>query len=586
MNIRRILHYYLPPIKKHWVVFVSIFVLYGGGVILSDILRPFIYKNLIDTITLHTASPENAAHRLFFLIAILGGMIALYNVFYRVSDFLMTDFQSKALKETADMTFQKIHRHSYGFFTNNFAGAIVAKAKRFVRAFENLHDETVYSLFFNALRIGGIFIALLLIAPLLIALIFLVWCFLYVGVTTFFIRRKISRDLALANADSAVTASFADTITNAITVKMFSAFWNEMKKFMGITEDEMRKRNAAWYFQNWMFLAQATLIGLLEFFSMFVAVKLWISGTITAGTVVLVQVYVASIFGYLWHLGQSFTKIVQSFTDAQEMVDIFEKELDVADPRKPEICRMTKGHIIFDAISFSYEGGTPIFENFSLDIAHGAKVGIVGRSGVGKSTITKLLLRFADVQSGAITIDGQNIRAVAQDDLRSRIAYVPQDPIMFHRTLRENILYGNPTATTQQVVDAARKAHAHEFITNLPHGYDTLVGERGIKLSGGERQRIAIARAILKNAPVLILDEATSSLDSESEQHIKEALDVLMRERTTIVIAHRLSTIQKMDRIVVFENGTIAESGTHAQLLARKGPYYAFWQHQTNGFIE
>src|SRR3990167_383268 len=506
MSIHRILRYYFPPIKKHKVAFVFIFLLYGAGVILSDVLRPFIYKHLIDVVTADATISEDLARQLFFLIALLGGIIVLYNIFYRTSDYVMTYFQGRALKEIADTAFEKIHRHSYAFFTNTFAGALVAKAKRFVRAFENLHDETVYSLFFNAVRLIGISAALLFTAPT-IALIFILWCFLYVGTTTLFIRKKIPLDLAMANADSAVTASLADTITNALTVKMFSAFGKEMGVFAGVTDDEMRKRNRAWYFQNFMYLVQAALIGSLEFAGMAVAVKLWAIGTITAGTVVLIQIYILAVFGHLWHLGQSLTKITQSLTDAKEMVDIFEKELDVADPEKPEVCHMTNGHIVFDAVSFAYNGGTPVFKNFSLDVAPGEKIGIVGRSGVGKSTITKLLLRFSDIQRGSITIDNQDIRAITQDDLRSTISYVPQDPILFHRTLRENILYGNPHATEKDMIDASRKAHAHAFISRLPHGYDTLVGERGIKLSGGERQRIAIARAILKDSPILMLDE-------------------------------------------------------------------------------
>ena len=210
----------------------------------------------------------------------------------------------------------------------------------------------------------------------------------------------------------------------------------------------------------------------------------------------------------------------------------------------------------------------------------------MGSSGAGKTTITKLLLRFADVTGGAIKIDGQDIRAIKQDDLRASIAYVPQDPILFHRSLSENIAYGKPTATQKEIEEAAKLAHADDFITNLHHGYDTLVGERGVKLSGGERQRVAIARAILKNAPILILDEATSSLDSVSEMHIKAALDVLMKGRTTIVIAHRLSTIEKMDRIIVLEQGKIVEEGTHKSLIDKKGVYHNFWSHQQKGFIK
>jgi len=219
-------------------------------------------------------------------------------------------------------------------------------------------------------------------------------------------------------------------------------------------------------------------------------------------------------------------------------------------------------------------------------IKPGEKIGIVGHSGAGKTTIAKLLLRFMDVTGGTISIDGQDIREITQDDLRSNISYVPQEPGLFHRTLRENIAYGNPLATEEEIIAVAKQARAHDFIMRTPLKYDTLVGERGVKLSGGERQRVAIAWAILKNAPILVLDEATSALDSESERSIREALDLLMKNKTTLVVAHRLSTVQKMDRIVVIEDGTIVEHGSHKELLAKQGQYASFWQQQTDGFIE
>jgi len=227
-----------------------------------------------------------------------------------------------------------------------------------------------------------------------------------------------------------------------------------------------------------------------------------------------------------------------------------------------------------------------VLHGIDLTIAPGEMVGIVGPSGSGKSTLTRLLLRFSDIDGGAIMIDGQNIAQITQDDLRRFIAYVPQEPLLFHRSIRENIAYGSPKATEKEIVAAARKANAAEFIDHLPDGYDTMVGERGVKLSGGQRQRIAIARAILKNAPILVLDEATSALDSESEILIQEALQKLMQNRTTIVIAHRLSTIQKMDRIVVLADGAIVEQGPHQKLIARKGVYAQMWGHQSGGFIE
>jgi ATP-binding cassette subfamily B protein len=279
-------------------------------------------------------------------------------------------------------------------------------------------------------------------------------------------------------------------------------------------------------------------------------------------------------------------RLFKSFAEANEMSEIFEEKPDILDTTNPESCTISKGELEFKNVNFEYVKDYAVFSNFNLKIKSGEKVGLVGHSGSGKSTIVKMLLRFVDVASGEILIDGQNIMNIRQSDLRRNISYVPQEPILFHRTIRENIAYAKSNATEEEILESAKRAHAHEFILNLPNGYDTLVGERGIKLSGGERQRIAIARTMLKDAPVLMLDEATSSLDSISESYIQDAFNELMKGKTTIVIAHRLSTIQKMDRIIVLDKGKIVEEGTHKELLEIGGVYADLWNHQTGGFLK
>lgn len=584
LGVRRIFHYYWPHIKKYRFAIGMYFFVYGSAVILSDIIAPFAYKGLIDVIERGADAPL-ASEQAFYWVIVLGMFIFLYNILYRTGDFLLSYSQSHILKNVTDVAFARLQDHSYTFFTENFSGSLVAKAKRFARAFEILQDESVFTLWFGFLRLGGIFVVLLATMPLL-GIFFFGWCVLYVGLIFYFIKKKTPLDLARAAEDSRVTGALSDALANIVSIKAFSAKHREREYFEATTAKEEYARRRAWNFQNTQFLVQTILLGLLEVFGMYFVVRLWLSGEVSAGTVVLVQIYLTGLFGHLFQLGKSFTKMTQALTDASEMVDIFDTELDIPDPVNPEPSRISRGAVAFEHIDFSYGKGEAVFENFSLAVKPGEKIGIVGHSGAGKTTIIKLLLRFIDVDGGAITLDGQDVRHITQDDLRANIAYVPQDPALFHRTLRENIAYGNPGASQEEIVAAAKQARAHTFISRTPLGYETLVGERGVKLSGGERQRVAIARAILKNAPILVLDEATSSLDSESELAIREALDQLMKNKTTIVVAHRLSTVQKMDRIVVIEDGEIVEQGSHQELLLKQGHYYNFWQQQTDGFIE
>jgi ATP-binding cassette subfamily B protein len=308
---------------------------------------------------------------------------------------------------------------------------------------------------------------------------------------------------------------------------------------------------------------------------------------LTAGTAYLLLTYTLNVSRQLWSINGVIRSYNRLMGDANDMVEILNTPIDITDASTTSLV-VPQGNIRFDNMTFTHDDGegVQIFNNFSLDIQPGQRVGLVGHSGSGKTTLVRLLLRFSDIASGKISIDGVNIAECSQESLRGAISYVPQEPLLFHSSLRENIAYGKPGATDAEVEEAARQANAHEFITGLKKGYDTLVGERGIKLSGGQRQRIAIARAILKDAPILVLDEATSALDSESELLIQSALTKLMKGRTSVVIAHRLSTIAKLDRIIVLEDGKIAEDGTHEELTKKNGTYAKLWAHQSGGFIE
>jgi ATP-binding cassette, subfamily B, bacterial len=583
MRIGLIFKYYWPHVKKYKKSGILAVLGYGIGVIGVSAITPLLYKRIIDIVsTVQDASI--AGEELMVVVLTLGGLILLYNVFFRIADYTMAFSQSHIGKDIFDDAFSRLQKHSYEFFASEFAGALVARVKRYVDAFETIHDQIIFNVWMGGLQLFLIVTVLTWFSPPLGG-IFFVWLVLYIAITLIFTKKKVKKDLLESEANSKVTGVLADVITNILNVKMFASHRKEAAIFSSATKLERDRRKSALYFQNLQFSFQAYFIGVFEFVGMFVAAKLWMNGAISAGTILLVQIYVIHSFEIVWDIGRNFTRAMRAFAEAKEMVDLFEKPIGVKDPVEPEECKFTDGHTQIQGISFSYADGGRVFANFSLDINPGEKVGLVGPSGAGKTTITKLLLRFADLSKGKILIDGQDISKVSQDDLRKKISYVPQDPVIFHRSIKENIAYASPNAKDADVIKAAKKAHAHGFITRLPKGYKTLVGERGIKLSGGERQRVAIARAMLKDAPILILDEATSSLDSISEKHIQGAFNALMEGRTTIVIAHRLSTIQKMDRIVVLEEGKIAEEGAHEALLAKNGLYSQLWRQQSHGFV-
>ena len=570
--------------KYKWLFF-SIFILHALRTIFSSILNPIFYKKILDTISVTGIDKALVSQSLYKSVFLIALFLPISWFFGRSTQFLVSKFQSNVIRDLHDFSFAKLHKHSYIFFADNFSGSLVNKSRKFVRSFEVMHDIIIDNFWSSIVIFISIFTVFFIEAPK-IAFIFLLMSIFYISIIFFVSRKKVEYDLREASADSKVTGYLADTITNTLSIKSSAANEREIEHFKKVTREDYKFRSAAWDFGNKQIAIQSAIIIIMQIVVVFVTAKLWILGTISAGVFVLVQSYSITLGHSLWDLGRAMTKFTKAYSDMREMVDIFKKVPDVLDDPNAEVCKIKEGVIEMKNVFFDYGVSNDIFQDFSLKIFSGEKVGLVGHSGSGKSTITKLLMRFIDINKGNILIDGQNIKKITQDDLRRNISYIPQEPILFHRTISENIAYGNPEASKEEIIEAAKKAHAHEFIINLSHGYDTLVGERGIKLSGGERQRVAIARAMLKPAPILILDEATSSLDSISESYIQDAFNELMKGKTTIVIAHRLSTIQKMDRIIVLDKGTIVEEGTHAELLAKKGMYESLWNHQTGGFMQ
>jgi len=574
---------YLKLSKRYAVTGLLTLACYGGGMALAHVILNLYYREIFDLLA--SSSPGDILRtELLRMVVTIALIVCTYNVLWRVADFLMVYTQTNILRDLANYSLEHLQRHSYNFFTGNFTGSLVAKSKRFVRSFETIHDRFTFSFWQTGIQLLGVFVVMALTIPKL-AVFFAIWVAGFLLITYFLIRIRMRFDLAAAATDSNVTGALADVITNILNVKMFSSSKEEMRTFKKVTHADYRAHAKAWYVGNAFYAIQGVEMIILEVVGMYMTLALWAEGSVTIGTVVLIQSYFASVMMNTWDIGRAMSDIFRSLSDASEMVEIFETPLEVKDRPDPEVPRIAKGHIRLDDVRFHYVQDHDVFSRLALDILPGQKVGIVGHSGAGKSTLFKLLLRFLDVTGGAITIDGQDIRAITQDDLRRHISYVPQDPILFHRSLLENIAYAKPGASNEEVTDAAKRAHAHEFISTLPAGYETLVGERGVKLSGGERQRVAIARVILKNAPILLLDEATSSLDSVSEKYIQEQLKEIMKNRTTLAIAHRISTIKQMDRIIVFEGGAVIEDGSHDELLVRGGTYAELWSHQSQGFL-
>jgi ATP-binding cassette subfamily B protein len=512
-----------------------------------------------------------------------GGVIA-----WRVVIWLIWQLEIRVQRDLYHRVFSHLMALDSNFHANNFGGSLVSQTNKFKSAYVTIADTALFDIYTFVVAITASSLILWPRAPIfVVAMLVVVALFIF---TATFVSRKIRKlNSKEAEAGNKLTGVLADAITNVAAVKSFSNGDPEQKRFMGSVEGWVtaeRRVMRASLLQQAGFASVTSSLGVASLLLGVVSVVVFKADV---SVVFLTVAYANNIGQRLWDFSQrTLRNYNRALGDAKAMVEILHQEPAVKDIVKPKALTVKKGAIAFNDMTFAHADSKDdvLFTGLNLKIAAGKKIGLVGHSGSGKTTLTRLLLRFANIQGGSITIDGQDIAKVSQDDLRRNIAYVPQEPLLFHRSLRENIAYGKPDATEEEIRKAARKAHAAEFIEKLPNGYDTEVGERGVKLSGGQRQRIAIARAILKDAPILVLDEATSALDSESEKLIQAALWELMKGRTAIVIAHRLSTIQRMDEIVVLEDGKILEKGSHDTLLKKRGVYAELWAHQSGGFIE
>ncbi len=549
----------------------------------TGLLSPLLMRQFFNQLSVGSITPS-VEHALIITLSLIGLTWLLDWVFSNLSSISNQRFEADVMEQLYESTFGYLIRHSHHFFTSNFTGTLVHKVGKFSRASESLFDTVVTQFFPTFLFIIGATV-ILFTRNHMLGIILAVWEVLFLFLQIYLSRKRQPIRTLRAEADSKMTGGLSDAISNQSTVSLYAGTAFETTLFKNLVHNWRLATLRSWYSDQRNQAIIGLLMTVLQVSVMFMAIIFWTRGLLTLGDFYLIQSYLLGTFNRLANINYSLRRFYDAYTDAAEMVAILKTPHEIQDAKDAQSLNVAKGEVWFDDVSFYFNKETPVLAQFNLKITGGERVALVGPSGAGKSTVTKLLLRMYDLQQGEIKIDGQDIKAVTQDSLRESVAFVPQEPVLFHRTLMENIRYGRQGATDAEVLEAAKLAHCHEFITKLKHGYDTLVGERGIKLSGGERQRVAIARAILKNAPILVLDEATSSLDSESEALIQDALETLMKGKTVVVIAHRLSTIMKMDRIVVMESGAIAATGTHLELLNQGGLYAKLWSIQAGGFI-
>lgn len=576
--IRFIMHISKP--HKWWAI--SAFVATTIAQIVSTSV-PYIFKSIIDSAQA-IASGIGTAHSVWFWATAYVIANTVMFVGWRSSGFVGMIWATGANATAYDVLFKYLSSHSHTYFSNRFAGSLSSKvthasegSQSLIEAFIWNYYSTVISLVFT--------VVFILYVNVLAALIFVLLVVLLIPLNIYLAKYRRPHVVRYSEQSTRARGYAVDAITNIAAVRQFSRREDEQRMF-GEEVDRMRLFNLRqWRISEWSLVINNVIIILFEGLVVFAAVYAWTTETITVGQLVMVVTLMINVQGSLVFIGNSMNGFIRRFGEIEEGLTDILVEYELVDKPDSTVLNVGDAQIEWKNVHFQF-GENGVFNDFNLTIHAGQRVGLVGPSGAGKTTFVSLLLRQHDLDEGAICIDEQNIAEVTQDSLREHIAVVPQEPLLFHRTIRENIAYGKLDATEEEIVAVAKKAQAHAFISELSEGYDTLVGERGVKLSGGQKQRVAIARAMLKNAPILVLDEATSALDSESEVAIQKALHELMEGKTVVAIAHRLSTLREMDRIIVLENGKIVEDGTHGELTKAGGTYARLWEHQAGGFLQ
>lgn len=565
---------------KFWIG-LHLFVVLYNAIDLS--LWPYISKLLVDKLVL--VPREQAIGEVWPIALLLIIFTIIPNLVWRLCDISWMNLTPLLRKKITSESMDYAMQHSHSFFQNNFSGSLAHKIRDLAGCATPMLMRILYSFVNVGLSLIIAFFTLLFVHKLF-ALALIIWATIFICIAIKIAKVTNPMSIAVADQQTKIMGNLVDVLSNIINSRLFVRTHFENNRIKALQDDysKLLKRRDKTLIK--FHLLNGFTFCAYYIFCIIALVSLYSRNLVTLGDFLLIFTINNWLIHLMWISANELNGFLEDVGTVNQALSIINQPLQIRDAKDAKPLDIKRGEIIFENVGFGYHGtSSPLFSDKNLTIPAGQKVGLVGHSGGGKTSFVNLILRFFDVDSGRILIDGQDISLITQNSLHSAIGLIPQDPSLFHRSLRENISYGKEVASESEIIEAAKKAHAHEFIEKLSDTYDSLVGERGVKLSGGQRQRIAIARAFLKNAPILILDEATSQLDSVTENLIQDALKNLILDKTTIVIAHRLSTLANMDRILVFDSGKIVEDGSHQDLIALNGVYKKLWDSQVGGFI-